>query len=146
MVLLVAICVLVCSCYFYFWLCFLSLLLFFNFSPVRISCRFQDWDWEVLRESPEISYADVFTYVVLVENSYGNIDMFTFEPSQSEERRADLADSSKAFNKPKAFNITLKTYYLFFEKITSPHAFPTKLFKRIAPKLRLVIFEKTKLW
>ena len=100
----------------------------------------------MLRESREISYADVFTYVVLVENSYGNIDMFTFEPSQSEERRADLAYSSKAFNKPKAFNITLKTYYLFFEKITSPHAFPTKLFKRIAPKLRLVIFEKTKLW
>jgi len=92
------------------------------------------------------SYVDRFTPVVLVEASYGNVDMFTFEPSQSEKRRADLADSSNAFKKPRAFIITLKKDHLFLEKITSPHAFPTKLFKRIAPKLRLVIFEKTKLW
>jgi len=39
-----------------------------------------------------------------VETSYLNADMCTFELSQSEEIRALPADSSKAYNNPRAFN------------------------------------------
>jgi len=44
-------------------------------------------------------------FISLVESSYVNMDMYKFELSQKDESRVQLADSSKAFRKPRAFQL-----------------------------------------
>jgi len=56
-----------------------------------------------MKSSP---FADTSTYVAFVGTSYMNIDMCKFEPSQVEERRAQLADSLKSSSKPRTVNCT----------------------------------------
>ena len=51
-----------------------------------------------------------------MEWSYLNTDMRKFETSQKEERRAQSADSSKAYRKPsRAFNCSLFARFLIFQ-------------------------------
>jgi len=58
-------------------------------------------------------FADGFKPVTFVESSYLDIDMCKFESSQKDESKAQSADSSKAFSKPRALNFYLdRSYYL----------------------------------
>jgi len=52
--------------------------------------------------------ADKFNCVIFEKTSYLNADMRKFESSQKDESRAQRAHSVKAYNKPRAFNFSIK--------------------------------------
>jgi len=59
--------------------------------------------------SPDSKFADRFNIHIIVRNNYLNTDMCNSESSQSSESRAQSADSSKTYNKPKALSIVTYT-------------------------------------
>jgi len=49
-------------------------------------------------------FTDGYKLFTCLETSYLNTDMSKFESSQQDESRAQSADSSKAYSRPRAFN------------------------------------------
>jgi len=75
--------------------------------------------------------ADKFNCVIFEKTSYLNADMRKFESSQKDESRAQRAHSVKAYNKPRAFNFSIKErwYALTFLSWTRAWSKLTKIWK-----------------
>ena len=79
-------------------------------------------EWAFRRECVVISeidfllrkFADLMLALSFVESTYLNIDMYKSESLQNDENRAQSADSSKAYRKPRAFVYAVRSTVTYF--------------------------------